>query len=182
MYNSGEHRWYSPADIAAMVAATKHGGAWRAACPAHGGENGSSLSIREGKDRHGNPVTLLHCHAQHCDVRDICAALGIELRTLFAVHPDYAQATKSLPRSGSLRIVRLRTMEDPSSDEIAAILLEEMIVSDPAWIQACQPARHKMWALAQAHVAYKQAFTRALVQAHLIPSVFWRRLAEEQIG
>jgi hypothetical protein len=176
------HIWYTPADCAAMLAATKHGGAWRAACPAHGGDNGSSLSIREGKDRDGNPMTLMHCHAQDCDIVDICAAMGIELRTLFAIHPDYAKATRNAPRSKSPRIDRLRSMEEPTPDEIAQILLEEMIVSDPVWIQECEPARQKMWELGKDHPGIRAAFLRALAQTTINPTRFWDQLTREREG
>jgi hypothetical protein len=179
---SDSHRWYTPADCAAMLAATTHGGVWRAACPAHGGANGSSLSIREGKDRDGNPVTLMHCHAHQCSIEDICAALGIEVRHLFAIHPAYAQATRQAPRARSVRIARLKSMENPTPDEIAQILLEEMIVSDPVWIQECQPARVKMWELGQHHPDIRAAFLRALAQTTINPTRFWESLTRAMEG
>ena len=70
-------------------------------------------------------------------------------------------------------------MEEPTPDEIAQILLEEMIVSDPSWIQECAPARQKMWALAEASPKAKEALTKALYHGHLSPKAFWQTLAAE---
>jgi hypothetical protein len=124
-------------------------------------------------------MTLLHCFAQHCEIEDLCAAMGIEVRNLFCIHPDYGKATRGAARARSPRIDRLKAMEEPSPDEIAQILLEEMIVSDPAWIEECTPARQKMWELAQADPHAKAALTKALQQAHLTPALFWDTLAHE---
>src|SRR5262245_23825648 len=94
-----EHTWVSPSTIAAMLEAVRHGDHWRAACPAHSGENPQSLSIREGRDKYGHPMTLLHCFAHECSIEDICRALGISVRHLFCIQPDYAKATQNLPRA-----------------------------------------------------------------------------------
>lgn len=52
---------------------------WRAICPAHESQHRTqSLAIRELPDG----TLLLHCHAG-CDVGQIVAALGMELRDLF---------------------------------------------------------------------------------------------------
>jgi hypothetical protein len=56
-------------------------------------------------------------------------------------------------------------MEEPSPDAIAQIMLEEMIVSDPQWIQDCAPARAKMWELAQASPKARTQLSLALRQA-----------------
>src|SRR4029453_13644387 len=95
----------------------------------------------------------LHCFAHDCDIEDICAEMGIEVRNLYSIQPDYAKATKHVPRAKSPRIDKLKHMEQPTPDEIAQILLEEMIVSDPAFIHECAPARQKLWQLA--HVSPK---------------------------
>lgn len=175
------HRWYTPADCAAMLLAVKHGDQWRAPCPVHGGESTDALSIRQRTDRYGNPATYLHCFAHHCHIEDICAAMGIELRNLFSIHPVYAEKTRHVPRAHSPRINRLKAMEEPTQDEIAQILLEEMIVSDPEWIQTCAPARQKMWELAQdSHV--KRAFITALEAAHIVQRPFWETLRAEYGG
>ena len=175
------HRWISPSECASLLDATQHGEAWRARCPAHAGDNASALSIREGRDSYGNPMTLLHCHAHQCTIQDICVALGIEVRELFCIHPDYARSTRNLPRAKSPRIARLRQSTRPyTADEIAQLLLEEMIVSDPAWIQTCEGARAKMWELAAASGQAREAFTRALRLATLPTLQFWDRLAAEQ--
>ncbi len=173
------HRWYTPADCSALLLGVKHGKGYRALCPVCRDPRNDALSIREGIDKYGHPMTLLHCFAQDCEIQDLCAAMGIEVRNLFCIHPDYAKATRNTPRANSPRIDRLKAMEEPEPDEIAQILLEEMIVSDPAWIQECTPARQKMWELASASPKAKEALTKALYQAHLIPTAFWHTLAAE---
>lgn len=173
------HIWYSPADCAAMVDGKQHGDQWRAACPAHAGDNPQSLGIAQGRDRYGNPMTLMHCFAHDCPIEDICAAMGIEVRNLFCIHPEYAKATRNAPRARSPRIDRLKSMDDPTPDDIAQILLEEMIVSDPAWIQTCQPARKKLWELAQDDPRAENQLTKALQVARLNPLMFWSALERE---
>ena len=177
-----QHRWYSPADCAALLNGVPRGNQWRALCPAHGGDNPSTLSIREGTDRYGHPKTSLKCFAHDCTAEDICAAMGIEVRQLYSIQEEYAKATQYAPRAKSPRIDKLKQMEEPTADDIAQILLEEMIVSDPAFIQECPPAREKLWELAEADPRAKAAFTRALAEAKYIPSIFWRTLAAEHKG
>lgn len=172
------HHWYSPAECAAMLLGVRHGDHYRAPCPLHPG-NPTSLSIREGRDAAGHPLTLLHCFAHHCTIEDICSAMGIEVRDLFCIHPDYVRTTRNAPRARSPRIDRLRRLEEPTSDDITQILLEEMIVSDPRWIQECTPARQKMWELASASPKAKEALTKALYLGHLSPAPFWQTLAAE---
>jgi hypothetical protein len=145
----------------------------------HGGSNPTALGIAQGRDRYGNGVTLLHCFARNCAVEDICAAIGIAVKDLFCIHPDYARANRHVPRSRSPRVDRLRTMQDPSPDEMAQVMLEEMIVSDPQWIEECAPARAKMWELAQASPPARRQFFRALRAAGLDPSMFFETLAQE---
>lgn len=173
------HRWYTPADCAALLLAVRHGASYRAPCPVHGGDSTTCLSITQRTDRYGNPCTWIKCFAHDCPITDLCAAMGIELRNLFAIHPDYARATQSVPRARSPRIERLKTMEEPTPDAIVQIMLEEMIVSDPAFIEACLPARHKMWELASASPRAKEALTKALYLTHLTPGLFWKTLAAE---
>jgi hypothetical protein len=122
-------------------------------------------------------MTLLHCFARNCAVEDICAAIGIEVKDLFCIHPDYARVTRHASRARSPRVDRLRTMQDPSPDEIAQIMLEEMIVSDPQWIQDCAPARAKMWELAQASHKARAQLSQALKKAGFNPALFWDTLA-----
>lgn len=175
------HYWFSPSDCAALLDASKHGEQWRAACPAHHGDNRQSLTIAEGTDSFGHPMTLLHCFAHNCPVQDICAAMGIHLRNLFSIHPQYAKATRNQPRAHSPRVERLKHAHAGyTSDEIAQLLLEEMIVSDPQWIQECAPARAKMWELALASTDARSAFNKALRLAHIPIDLFWRDLTHEQ--
>ena len=121
-------------------------------------------------------MTLLHCFARNCAVEDICAAMGIEVKDLFCIHPDYAREHRQGPRARSPRVERLRTMQEPSPDEIAQIMLEEMIVSDPQWIETCEPARAKMWGLAQASTKARAQLSHALRQAGFSPELFWDTL------
>jgi hypothetical protein len=165
-----------------MLGGEKHGQGWRAPCPGHGGSNPTALGIAEGRDRYGNPMTLLHCFAMACPVEVICENMGIEVKDLFCIHPTYARANRYAPRARSRRVNDLRAMPEPSPDDIAQILLEEMIVSDPVWIQECAPARAKMWELAQASPRARALFSHALHKAHLSPSQFWEDLRREQEG
>ena len=122
-------------------------------------------------------MTLLHCFARDCPVEDICAAMGIEVKDLFCIHPAFAREHRHAPRARSPRIERLRTMHEPSPDEIAQVMLEEMIVSDPQWIEECAPARAKMWELAQASPRARAQLSEALKKAGFIPAQFWDTLA-----
>jgi hypothetical protein len=182
MTTPAEHRWYTPADCSALVLGVQHGRRYCAPCPACQSSRTDALSITEGTDRDGHPMTLLHCFAHQCPIEDICAAMGIEVRNLFAIHPDYARATRNAPRARSPRIDRLKSMQEPTPDELAQILLEEMIVSDPPFIQECLPARAKMWALAHASPTRKEALTQCLYLAKLRPSQFWADLARDMEG
>ena len=174
-----QHTWYTPADCAAMLDGTRHGDHYRAPCPVHPG-NPTSLSIREGTDKYGHPKTTLHCFAHECTREAICAAMGIQVRQLYAIHPADAQATRNVPRAHSPRIDRLKTMEAPTTDDVIQVLLEELIVTDPEWIETCQPAREKMWELAQADPCAREALTKALHAARLNPARFWDTLHTEQ--
>jgi hypothetical protein len=173
------HHWYTPAECAAMLGGEPHGDRFRAACPAHQGSNPTALGIAQGRDRDGNPMTLLHCFANQCPIEDICAAMGLDVKDLFCIHPTFARTHRHGPRARSPRVDRLKAMPEPTPDEIAQIVLEEMIVSDPAWIQECTPARVKMWEIAQASPRARALFTHALHQAKLQPSRFWEVLAQD---
>jgi hypothetical protein len=172
------HHWYTPAECAALLGGKPHGERFRAPCPVHGGSNPTALGIAQGRDREGNPMTLLHCFAHDCPVEDICAAMGIEVKDLFVIHPTYARANRHALRTHSPRIERLKYAKAPlTEDEMAQIMLEEMIVSDPAWIETCAPARAKMWELAQASPRARAQLTAALRKAGFIPAQFWDTLA-----
>lgn len=54
-----------------------HSTGWTALCPAHGDQN-PSLSIAEGDDGR----VLIHCFSG-CDITDVVAAIGLEVRDLF---------------------------------------------------------------------------------------------------
>ena len=177
------HIWYSPERVAEMLDATRHGKDWRAACPAHGGESPHALAITEGRDRYGNPMTLLYCFAHQCPIEEITRALGIDVRQLFSVHPDYVREHATKQRTRSPRIDRLRSMTHPGTqDDIALVMLEEMIVSDPAWIETCAPARAKMWELAQGSLLARSHLNDALEAAHINVQRFWRIVKAEREG
>jgi hypothetical protein len=179
---SPAHRWYTPEDCAALLLAVKHGDSYRGPCPVHGGDNTTALHITLRTDKYGHPCTGIRCYTQRCHILDICAYMGIALRNLFSIHPEYAKTTQYAPRAHSPRLDRLKTMPEPTSDAIMQILLEELIVSDPAFIQECTPARQAMWAVAQASPAAKERLTTALRHGQLIPSQFWAALATEMGG
>jgi hypothetical protein len=64
-------------DILAKLSDAKPSGrGYRASCPAHRGDNPTSLSLTEGE--HGRPV--LFCHAHQCAYEDIVTALGFDLQ------------------------------------------------------------------------------------------------------
>jgi hypothetical protein len=152
------HVWSTPAWCAAQLGATKRGQGYRGACPVHDGDNPDALHVWQKLDPRGNPVTMITCHTQHCDIRTICAYLGIELANLYSIRPEYYPAMKHFPPARSPRIARLRHMEEipleeleampedltpeeqarlmhePTPDAIAQLLLEEMIVSDPSFV------------------------------------------------
>ena len=175
--HANAHHWYTPAECAALLGGKPHGERWRAPCPAHGGSNPTALGIAQGRDRDGNPMTLLHCFAHDCPVEDICGAMGIEVKDLFCLDPAFARSTRHAPRSRSPRIERLRHAAQPlTPDEIAQVMLEEMIVSDPQWIETCAPARAKMWELAQASPRARTQLSHALRQAGFSPALFWDTL------
>lgn len=62
-------------------------GRWVARCPAHE-DRSPSLSIREVEDR-----TLLHCFAG-CEVHDVLAAVGLELKDLFPEPLEHHRAPR----------------------------------------------------------------------------------------
>lgn len=72
-------------------------GQWSACCPAHA-DKGPSLSIRETNEG----AVLLHCFAG-CEVRDVVAAMGLELHELFPprdVPPGTPKRTARLLTAG----------------------------------------------------------------------------------
>ena len=158
------HHWITPEEFAELVGGEPHGKEWRSRCPAHESDNPTSLSIGLGHDRQGNPKTLLYCHAQHCTANDICTAVGVPLLQLFALQPDHAQTTRNAPRAKSSRIERLKTMPTPSQDDMAEIMLCEMIVNDADFLRECQDARETFWRLSHEH-ARKPRLLQALREA-----------------
>ena len=48
-------------------------GSWRARCPAHGGDNDTSLSVRAENGR-----LLTHCHSHGCEHQDVMSALDLD--------------------------------------------------------------------------------------------------------
>jgi hypothetical protein len=175
------HHWVTPGALAALCEARPTGAHWRAACPAHGGDNPTALKISQGVDQYGHACTLVHCFAQQCAVEDICAALGLAVRHLFSVQPDYARQTARAPRSGNPLLKQVMASNvAPDGDWIAMVMLEDIMTDDPAFLEACAPARHKLWELGQASSAVKNRFFRVLSKAGQDPRAFWSRLMTEQ--
>ena len=145
------HHWYTPAEIADLLGGTPSGDAFRAACPAHKSDNPQSLKIIQGEARDGTPMTLLHCFANQCSVDSICEALGIPLAGLWCVRPDAPRRSRDNTRSVAKRVSRARELGEPpplmSQDDIAQVMLEEMIVSDPDFLPECAGSRETLWRL-----------------------------------
>lgn len=175
-----EHIFYSAETLAQRLGGRRAGrNTWRAKCPAHQGDNPTSLSITTRRTDDGYPITLLHCHAHDCRLEDICAALDIPLSGLWAV-PPAKMTRRPLPSYSSPRLHAFALRETPGdADEIATLLLEEMIVSDPEWMATCREARTVLWQLSRDHER-RMGFEQALIDAKLDPLVFWRTLAAEQ--
>lgn len=72
---------------------------WQARCPAHT-DRSPSLSIREGERG-----VLVHCFAG-CSVREVCAALSLELKDLFSDTP-LPQGQRPAPRPAKVDRVAL---------------------------------------------------------------------------
>jgi putative DNA primase/helicase len=102
--------------------AHRNGSGWTARCPAHEDRNPSlSVDERDGK-------ILLHCHAG-CTLGAICAALGIEVRDLFA---DGAPAPPRI------------AVEYPYEDERGEVLFE-VVRFEPKSFRQRRPDRHGGW-------------------------------------
>jgi putative DNA primase/helicase len=74
-------------------------GKWESRCPAHKGEKRRNLSVNVGADG----TVLLHCHhideaGQSCSVKEVVAALGIELHDLFPTVPGSRRAAPGKPK------------------------------------------------------------------------------------
>lgn len=81
----------------------QRGRRWSACCPAHA-DKSPSLSVSEGERG-----LLLKCWAG-CDIRAICAALGIQPKDLFfnAVHHDARQRKKAAKEQARKRVATAR--------------------------------------------------------------------------
>ena len=171
-----DHHWYTPADCALLIpGARQYGNSWRAPCPAHHGKK-LNLHLWEDTDPQGFRYTRLYCHSQHCDIRALCEALALEMSDLYELPRRYRDSMGRFPRAQSPRVARLKTMEEPTPDEVAQILLEEMIATGA---ELGELERQKVWTLAQASPKARARFTKALEQAHNNPWVFWRRMHDE---
>lgn len=120
-------------------------GQYLACCPAH--DDGSpSLSVREADDG----KVLLHCFAQ-CPPADVLAAVGMELRDLFA------QSYESRPKSRYERRIGPK-------DAIAALAYEATIItiiaSDIKERQACDKETFERLALAASRIGAARAMYR----------------------
>lgn len=150
------HEWWSPADIAAQLGAKRQGNGWRVKCPVHGGDNPQSLSIAEGVDNVGHPVTLLYCHTKGCTIAEITAAIGCEVRNLWAVHPEYGKTLRNAPRARGGPLSRLQTMADVVPQDIAETIVLIDIVDDPTLLQTSKPVRQLLATLVQSPSARRR--------------------------
>lgn len=92
---------------------------FRARCPGHEGDNGTSLSVGIGAD--GRAV--LWCHAHQCDVETITTALGLQVADLFPAghlrgrRYPLRRLTRSAFQGAALRVVNviyaLEALEEP---------------------------------------------------------------------
>jgi len=91
-------------------------GRWIAACPAHE-DRAPSLSIRETDDGR----VLLHDFAG-CDIENVLAAMGLELRDLFERPPEpYSAASRSrIPARDLLELISHEV-------DVTVIIIAEMI-------------------------------------------------------
>ena len=175
------HVWITPAMIAAQLDATRHGDHWRASCPAHGGENTSALAITEGTDADGHPMTLLHCFAHECDIAAICVGLGIQVAQLFCIQPAYAKTHRRSPRAHGIGIKQLRELQEATPDDIAQVMLLEMLRDDAGFLEECEPARQTMYRLLQSPRHRLRLFD-GLTHLHLNPTILSARLRKEYGG
>ena len=101
------------------------GKGWRARCPAHGGKS-ASLAITEGD----NGTLLLHCFAG-CQVRDVLAAVGLQVGDLF-VRKDLRSMTpaeRSQLRQAAL-FPRWRAAQDVLATEASVLLIAACQLGD----------------------------------------------------
>ena len=172
------HRWLTPQDIAAQLDAKRHGSHWRAKCPAHGGDNPTSLAISEGVDKDGHPCTLLYCHAHQCKLDDICTAIGIERRNLFLVTPDASPTWRNAPRDDRIKKHPLAYKEQANPDDITEVMLDAMLTDEQDFLDHCPPAREKLWHLCQDPMRLNRLLT--MLRTHgIIPQPYLVQLRNE---
>lgn len=108
-------------------------GRWLARCPAHE-DRSPSLSIREIDDR-----VLLHCFGG-CEVGDVLAALGLDLRDLFdrPLGHQLPATHSKIPARDLLEIV---SEEVSLVAIIAADFLAEKHITEEDWERLAQAAR-----------------------------------------
>lgn len=171
------HHWYSPGEIATLLDARPYKDTWRGRCPAHGGDNLTSLHIAEGVARDGAPMTLLHCFAHHCSIDAICAALGLPIAGLWAVRLDAPRK----PYRAMPFVMPPRQKGDHTpyaSDDIIEMFLHEEIQTDTAWFLTCIGARHDCWRLGQ-EIQRKFRLSASMAAAGLLVTQQWTDLARE---
>jgi hypothetical protein len=115
------------ADVAAAFEARgarrQHDGTYRGPCPAHGGTNRTSLSLREGPD--GKP--RLHCFARGCDWRDILTALGFDVTP--GAFPPPAR------RPSPARRFRHRLESWEATNHLRAVRERDVLVLRAEWLR-----------------------------------------------
>jgi hypothetical protein len=173
-----KHHWVTAAAFATLLEGRRIGDHYVARCPAHD-DTHPSLDIAEKLDKYGNPMTVMICRARGCAVEAICAAVGIPVRALFSVQQGYAQETARLPRTHSPRLAHIKATNTLPLGGVAAVMLEEMIRSDPDFLRECPPARQTLWELVSASPALRRHFRRVLAEVGIPPQTLWHTLEEE---
>jgi hypothetical protein len=173
-----KHHWVTAAAFATLLAGRRVGDHYVARCPAHD-DTHPSLDIAEKLDKYGHPMTVMICRARGCAVEEICAAVGIPVRALFSVQQRYAQETARVPRTHSLHLAQVKRTNTLPLGGIAAMMLEEMIRSDPDFLTECPPARQTLWELVSASPALWRHFRQVLAEVGIPPQTLWRVLQEE---
>jgi hypothetical protein len=102
------------------------GYAFRARCPAHDGDNGSSLSVGIGADGRA----LLNCFARGCTAEAIVAALGLQMGDLF---PDGHHRGRRYP----LRPVRRSDFTGTAADVVAVLYALERLEENWTLMVGC---------------------------------------------
>lgn len=120
----------------------KTGKGWRARCPAHGGKS-ASLAITQGD----NGTLLLHCFAG-CQVHDVLAAVGLQVRDLFVRRDLHSMspAERSQLRQAAL-LPKWRAALEVLVTEASVVLIGACQLGDGAPLDDADMSRLRVAAL-----------------------------------